>query len=123
MSGSHRNNEVIHLSFFTSPYRAYFSRLTRERRTKGNEKETTVSTGTDDEDLQLQEDEDESDFDSALTVTEAYDLLDNAIHVLDDMIQQQQPTVAATTAAFSINPPGRTTRSERIITGNTSSNK
>jgi hypothetical protein len=71
----------------------------------------------------LQEDEDESDFDSALSVSQAYGLLDNAIHVLDDMIKQQQPALDIPTAASSIMPPGRATRSGRIIGYNTTSNK
>ncbi|CAF1461166.1 unnamed protein product, partial [Rotaria magnacalcarata] len=95
---------------------AYFSRVTRERRTKGNEKQTTASTLVDEEEQQLQEEEDESDFDSALAATEPYDLLDDAIHVLDDMIQQQQSELALsiTTSSATI-PSGRTTRSGRII--------
>ncbi|CAF3398621.1 unnamed protein product, partial [Rotaria socialis] len=48
----------------------------------------TVSTSANDEEQQLQEEEDESDFDSALTVTEAYDLLDDAMRLLDGRIQQ-----------------------------------
>jgi hypothetical protein len=44
-----------------------------------------MSTSPDDEDKQLQEGE--SDFDYALADSRAYDLLDNAMHVLDDMIQ------------------------------------
>ncbi|CAF5044442.1 unnamed protein product [Rotaria magnacalcarata] len=103
-------------TYFVCRYRAYFSRVTRERRTKGNEKQTTASTLVDEEEQQLQEEEDESDFDSALAATEPYDLLDDAIHVLDDMIQQQQSELALsiTTSSATI-PSGRTTRSGRII--------
>ncbi|CAF4380140.1 unnamed protein product [Rotaria socialis] len=43
-------------------------------------------------------------------------LLDDAIHVLDDMIQQQQPELALSiTTSSSTIPSGRTTRSGRII--------
>ena len=71
----------------------------RDRRTKGNAKQLVISTIDDDnkfdeEEQQLQEEQEEheekSDFDSALVVSEAHDSLEGAIHVLDEMNQQQQ---------------------------------
>ena len=66
--------------------------MTRERRTKGNDAPTTVSTSFDDEEQQQQEEDDENDFDSAITVSEANALLDDPIQVLDGMLQQQRTT-------------------------------
>jgi hypothetical protein len=102
--------------------------MTRERRTKGNEKQTTVSkstvsTSADDEDEQLQEEDDESDFNSAVAVSQAYDLLDNAMHVLDDMIQQQQPALPIPTTVSLALPPGRSTRSGRMTGYSTTAGK
>ena len=42
------------------------------------------------EDAQTQEDEDNNDFDSVVADAEAYELFDDAIHVLDDILLQQQ---------------------------------
>ena len=88
------NNKQIEPPVFYLRYRSYFSRITRERRTKENQKRTTVSASmvspiVDEEDQQLQEEEDDSDFDSALISSQAYNLLDNAMQILDDMIQRQ----------------------------------
>ena len=112
------NHSEIHFQFW---HRAYFSRLTRERRTKGNEKQAIVSTidnnsTLDEEELQLQEEEENRDFDSAVSASEAYDLLDDAIHVLDGMIQQQQH--ATTTTQSSTSPPAPSKRITK--TGRTS---
>jgi hypothetical protein len=43
-----------------------------------------------DEDLRSQGDEDESDFNAAESDAHTYALLDTAIHVLDDILSQQQ---------------------------------
>jgi hypothetical protein len=68
----------------------------------------------DDEEQQLQEEEDNSDFDSAISVSEAYDLLDGAIHVLDDIIQQQQQATTTTQdSSSSPAPSGRVTKTGR----------
>lgn len=79
---------------FDLQYRSYFSRLTRERRTKANEKrknsEMTVSSFVDDEDDQIQEEDDDSDFDSSQIASQANNLLGNAMGILNDMIEQQQ---------------------------------
>ena len=44
----------------------------------------------DNEDVHSQEDEDNNDFDSAVADAEAYELLDDVIHLLDDTLLQQQ---------------------------------
>jgi ATP phosphoribosyltransferase regulatory subunit HisZ len=88
------NYRDVHFKFC---HKAYFSRLMRDRRTKGNAKQLVISTIDDDnkfdeEEQQLQEEEEEekNNSDSALAVSEAHDSLDGAIHVLDEMNQQQQ---------------------------------
>jgi hypothetical protein len=43
------------------------------------------------EDLQSQEDKDDSDYNSALSDAQTYELLDNAMRVLDDILLQQEP--------------------------------
>ena len=43
----------------------------------------------DEEDRQLQEEEDESDFDAALATSHAYNLLDNSMQILNNIIEQQ----------------------------------
>ena len=101
-------------------HRAYFSRLTRDRRTKGNAKQGVISTidndsKFDEEEQQLQEEEEKSDFDSALAVSEAHDLLDGAIHVLDKMIQQQQAN-STTQSTSSTLSTGRTSKGGRTST-------
>ena len=74
--------------------RSYFSRLTRERRRSTNRLHTISDEydmlPNDNEDAQSQEDEDNDDFDSAVADAEAYELLDDAIHLLDDKLLQQQ---------------------------------
>jgi hypothetical protein len=65
----------------------------------------------------LQEEEETSDFDSAISVSEAYGLLDDAIHVIDGMIQQQQQHATTTTQSSTSSPAP----SRRIaMTGRTS---
>jgi hypothetical protein len=72
---------------FQSCHRAYISRLTRERHTKGNTKQPAIctfgnSSKHDDEVQQLQEEgEDDNDFDAAISVFDVHDLLDGAIYV------------------------------------------
>lgn len=71
-------------------YRSYFSRITRERRTTGNNIQATsyASQALDDEeeDERAQEDEDNQDFDTAITSAEANTLLAEAIRTLDNML-------------------------------------
>jgi hypothetical protein len=68
--------------------------LTRERRKNKNYLETDVDQceklSSDREDDDLQEIEDDCDFNSALSTAQAYELLDDATHVLDDLLSQQQ---------------------------------
>jgi ATP phosphoribosyltransferase regulatory subunit HisZ len=101
-------------------HRAYFSRLTRDRRTKGNAKQPFISTidndsKLDEEEQQLQEEEENSDFDSALAVSEAHGVLDGAIHVLDEMIQKQQAN-STTQSASSAVSTGRVSKGSRTST-------
>ena len=97
--------------------------MTRERRTKGNDAPTTVSTYLDDEDQQQQEEDDEHDFDSAMTVSVAHDLLGDAIEVLDGILQQRQTTADSTTTSSSVTPIRRVTRSRGVSKPKRSSNK
>jgi hypothetical protein len=43
-----------------------------------------------DEDSESEEDDDDNEFESALADAQTYELLDNAIDVLDDILMQQQ---------------------------------
>lgn len=95
--------------------RSYFSRMTRERRTKGNDARRTVSASFDEEAQQQQEEDDENDFDSAITVSQADDLMDDAIEVLDSILQQQtQPATNSSTAISSVTTTRGITRNRRV---------
>lgn len=87
---------------------------------KGNAKKPVTSTiddesKFDEEEQQLQDEEERSDFDSALAVSEAHDLLDGAMHVLDDMIQQQQINSTAQSNSSAVSTE-RTSKSARTST-------
>jgi hypothetical protein len=43
----------------------------------------------DEEEEQLQREEDESDFDSSQTTSETYDILDEVVHVRDDILKSK----------------------------------
>ena len=49
----------------------------------------TATTLSDDEERRMEEEEDENDFNSAADTSRAYDILDDAISVLDGILQQQ----------------------------------
>ena len=70
--------------------RSYFSRITRERRTDINSSQTAPYTPQtsdgNEEDEKSQEDEDNQDFDTAAASSEAYTLLNRAIHTLDNIL-------------------------------------
>ncbi|CAF1442642.1 unnamed protein product [Rotaria sordida] len=75
-------------------FRSYFSRLTQEPRKNADELSTAVGnsniTSINDHDQQWQEHEDNNDFDSAVSSSQAYELLGKAIHTLDEILSQQQ---------------------------------
>jgi hypothetical protein len=105
---------------FQSCHRAYFSRLTRELRTKGNTKQTAICTfennsELNDEEQQLQEEEhDGNDFDAAISVVNVHDLLDGATHVIDSMLQQQkQPSTINQSNSSSPTTSGRIAKTGR----------
>ena len=70
--------------------RSYFSRIARERRTDSNTSQTapyTLQTSdVNEEDERSQKDEDNQDFDTAAASSEAYTLLNRAIHTLDNIL-------------------------------------
>lgn len=68
--------------------------MTRERRKKTKEPETAKTKSKkeikNNEDFQSEEEDDNDDFESVLADSQAHELLDNAISVLDDIIKQQE---------------------------------
>jgi hypothetical protein len=93
--------------------RAYFSRLTRERRTKGNKSALTHEKPLYDEDQQLQDEEDENDFDSPLATSEAHNIFDDAIRILDGIIQGDQTDTISEITPTTVSKQS-TSRSTRI---------
>lgn len=73
--------------------RSYFSRLTRTRRTSSRASQITShpidSSSFNEEDERSQQDEDDQDFDAAIFSFEAFTLLNQAIHTLDDILAKQ----------------------------------
>lgn len=64
--------------------------MTRERRTNSNKSQSAAPTA--DKDQESEQDEDNSDFESALATSQAYGLLNDAIHTLDGLLSQQEST-------------------------------
>lgn len=75
--------------------RSYFSRLTKDRRKRGNNsnsgsRQLLSITTADQEENQSQEEEEEeednADYQAALFTSEAFDLLDNAVNVINSLL-------------------------------------
>jgi hypothetical protein len=105
---------------FQSCHRAYFSRLTREHRTKRNTKQPANCTcendsKLNDEEQQLQEEEhNDNSFDAAISIVDVHDLLDGATHVIDSMLQQQkQPSTINQSNSSSPATSGRIAKTGR----------
>ncbi len=91
-----RDLQEVTVSFFIFiRARSYFCRVTRECGKNVQELQNIVNPCEEvldnDEDLQSQSDEDESDFNSAVSDTQTYELLDNVLRVLDDILLQHGP--------------------------------
>lgn len=81
------------IAFFYFYTRSYFSRLTRTRRTSSRASQIAFhpinSSSYDEEDERSQQDEDDQNFDTVISSSEAFTLLDQAMHTLDDILAKQ----------------------------------
>ncbi len=83
-------NIIVLFYFYT---RSYFSRLILTRRTGSQASQIALyrinPSSYDEEDERSQQDEDDQDFDAATSSFEAFTLLNQAIHTIDDILAKQ----------------------------------